>query len=595
MPTWGRFRCRPRGRYECRGGVANLAGLEFSNDLCYAPNGTPLDPLRTYPSDRLKPLVVRRVPDGYRTGGDHARNPPEADAIVKQIATCISDPRYANATMGVISLQGEAQARLIERKLLERVDPEVIEERRLLCGDAYAFQGDERDVMFLSMVAAETDDNGERQRIGPLAGDDARRRFNVAASRARDQLWLFHTVDSHSLSPICMRRSLLDYMLGSRRLLPEEEDAQFDSDFEREVFQRVAERGFHVRTQVEVGDARTHRYRIDLVVDGRQSCLAVECDGDRWHGLERYEADMARQRDLERAGWQFVRIRGSAFYRNPDEALKPLWKELERLGISPVSGADPEQPVETPDVDDLMLVRDGSRDEYETAELAWECVERFFREYGCLMIDDPELRWYQESWGALMRAGLTIWTRFEDPNHGYEILKLRAICLLVMYLGMYQQEPLGPVLGGNFSGHPWISEYLSSLKVNDQALREIACVEGFVPESIDSGSPRLGADDEHDEDEKGEVVREMVLALIEEENEPIYQALKAHYGGTTELFVALWNSRVRLHDVDPSEDVINAAPADLASLFSSRELGEKASVYDYVETGMRNWAIDSPW
>jgi hypothetical protein len=41
-----------------------------------------------------------------------------------------------------------------------------------------------------------------------------------------------------------------------------------------------------------------------------QGRLAVECDGDEWHGPDRYEQDMARQRDLERAGWQFVRFRG---------------------------------------------------------------------------------------------------------------------------------------------------------------------------------------------------------------------------------------------------------------------------------------------
>ncbi|GAH53950.1 unnamed protein product, partial [marine sediment metagenome] len=48
-----------------------------------------------------------------------------------------------------------------------------------------------------------------------------------------------------------------------------------------------------------------------------------------------YEQDMARQRDLERAGWQFVRIGGGDFYRDNDEALKPLWEELDRLGIKP--------------------------------------------------------------------------------------------------------------------------------------------------------------------------------------------------------------------------------------------------------------------
>jgi very-short-patch-repair endonuclease len=69
-----------------------------------------------------------------------------------------------------------------------------------------------------------------------------------------------------------------------------------------------------VRTQVCVGDPTSHRYRIDLVVEGMQGRLAVECDGDQWHGPDRYEQDMARQRDLERAGWNFVRIRGGDFY-----------------------------------------------------------------------------------------------------------------------------------------------------------------------------------------------------------------------------------------------------------------------------------------
>ena len=119
--------------------------IQFSNDLCYASNGTPLDPLRAYPANRLQPLVLRHVAEGYRIGGtQNAQNPPEADAVVGQIEACVKDPRYAGRTMGVISLQGEGQAKLIEQRLLKTLDPEVIEERRLICGDAYAFQGDER-------------------------------------------------------------------------------------------------------------------------------------------------------------------------------------------------------------------------------------------------------------------------------------------------------------------------------------------------------------------------------------------------------------------------------------------------------------------
>jgi REase_MTES_1575 len=106
-------------------------------------------------------------------------------------------------------------------------------------------------------------------------------------------------------------------------------------------------------------------YRIDLVVEGMQGRLAVECDGDEWHGPDRYEQDMARQRDLERAGWQFVRIRGGSFYRDRGKATEQLWNELERLGIKPggidEAAAEPPPPasgqgVERTEVDEIVLV-----------------------------------------------------------------------------------------------------------------------------------------------------------------------------------------------------------------------------------------------
>ena len=36
---------------------------------------------------------------------------------------------------------------------------------------------------------------------------------------------------------------------------------------------------------------------------------------------------------LERAHWTFERVRGSAFYRDPDTALLPLWERLSGLGV----------------------------------------------------------------------------------------------------------------------------------------------------------------------------------------------------------------------------------------------------------------------
>src|SRR5579875_2453609 len=110
-------------------------------------------------------------------------------------------------------------------------------------------------------------------------------------------------------------------------------EASFDSEFERDVYRHIVARGYRVKTQFRVG-----RYRIDLVIEGQRGRLAVELDGDAYHGADRFEADRDRQAILERLGWTFHRIRGSAYYRDPDEAMSFLWERLENLDIRPAGG-----------------------------------------------------------------------------------------------------------------------------------------------------------------------------------------------------------------------------------------------------------------
>jgi len=89
-----------------------------------------------------------------------------------------------------------------------------------------------------------------------------------------------------------------------------------------------------------------------MVVEGGGRRLAIECDGDRYHPIEKLAADMDRQAILERLGWQFVRIRGSAFYRNQELAMQQVFKRLEELEIPPESHIDETQ------VSDMTLIHE---------------------------------------------------------------------------------------------------------------------------------------------------------------------------------------------------------------------------------------------
>jgi very-short-patch-repair endonuclease len=308
--------------------------IEFSNGLCY---GGKIMPLREQPADpSWRSVVDIFLEDGFREKGTDT-NVAEASFIVEKIASLCAEPAYDGKTFGVISLIGDAQAGLIESRLVDRLGEKEMERRQIRCGNAYHFQGDERDVMFLSLVAAA----GEGRRIGAMTKEADRQRINVAASRARDQMWCVRSVSLEELHPDDMRAALIRHCQNPGLVSAAVEDVEaaggFDSDFERSVYRRIVARGYRVKTQYHVG-----RYRIDQVIEGSGASggrrLALELDGDAYHGPDRFEADRDRQAILERLGWTFHRIRGSAYYRDPDEAMSFLWERLENLDIRPAGG-----------------------------------------------------------------------------------------------------------------------------------------------------------------------------------------------------------------------------------------------------------------
>ena len=306
--------------------------IEFSNRLSYEDE--PLIPLRQFGTDRLSPVIAHEyVPGAERIG---LVNIDEAEALVTKVKELCNDPRYTDRTMGVISLVADAQARRIHQRLLTVLGPDEMDRRKLVCGNAYDFQGDDRDVMFLSLVDSPPGSGRTLNRIGD---PNASKRFNVAMSRARDQVWLFHSVQRSDVKHEDLRARLLDHFehppFGDEDfdvgvVHPDIRREPFESLFEQRVYLKLRDRGYRVRPQVKVSGTN---YRIDLVVYGGATRLAVECDGDVWHGMDRFEADLERQLVLERAGWRFFRLLESEFYRNREGSLAPLWQLLAGVGI----------------------------------------------------------------------------------------------------------------------------------------------------------------------------------------------------------------------------------------------------------------------
>lgn len=302
--------------------------IEFSKAQFYSHRLLPLR-LPTA-SERLDPpLVDILVEDGYRKG---KTNPPEADCIVSEIEKIASDPTMASRTIGVTTLLGQEQASLIYGRIEQIVGTETMERHHIRVGDPTAFQGDERDIMFISLVAEGND--------APLSGTAYEQRFNVAASRARDRMILVRSVELDGLRQSDkLRRALLEHFrvpFASEGRSAATRRERCESPFETEMFDMLAELGFRIDTQVPVGN-----FRIDLVVEGENDRrLAIECDGDRYHGPDKWSEDMARQRVLERAGWEVWRCFASRFVRDRAGVLDELLALLAERGIAPVGVTD---------------------------------------------------------------------------------------------------------------------------------------------------------------------------------------------------------------------------------------------------------------
>ena len=288
----------------------------------------PLIPLRIPTSSEklTPPLIDVYVKNGHRD--ERAKiNILEAKAIVDEIKILVSDQKFKGRSIGIISLIGAQQAKYIQDKLLSELGEDVFQEYQIACGDAATFQGKERDIMFLSMVVGVNQGAVMNRR-------DAEQRMNVALSRARDRMYLYRSIEEADLNNDSdLRLKILRHFSSpmSQQEHIENPIDLCDSGFERDVYKRLIDKGYHVTPQVKVG-----AFSIDLVVEGENDQrLAIELDGDKYHPPEKWMDDWKRQRTMERVGWTFWRCWGSSYTIDPDGCIHELIGVLHSMKILP--------------------------------------------------------------------------------------------------------------------------------------------------------------------------------------------------------------------------------------------------------------------
>ncbi|MBD5657814.1 MAG: DUF559 domain-containing protein, partial [Candidatus Eremiobacteraeota bacterium] len=310
--------------------------IAFSNEQFYDGR------LVTFPTPSERSgLGVRLVKcaSSYDRGGTR-QNRIEAAAVAR-LAHEHAKTR-PEETLGIIAFS-QAQQRAIEDALEieSTADPSTAPyfsesretSQRVFVKNLESVQGDERDVIILSVGYGKDADGKISYNFGPLNRAGGGRRLNVAVTRAKNEMIVVSSIDDRDLDAEKCReggpflvRSYLAYVRagGTLKGAVSVTGRGVDSPFEEDVRLVLSKAGY--RTHLQVGASG---YRIDIAVchpdrEG-EYILAVECDGATYHGTPTArDRDRLRDRILKSFGWNVYRIWSRDWFRRRADEIERL-------------------------------------------------------------------------------------------------------------------------------------------------------------------------------------------------------------------------------------------------------------------------------
>ncbi len=267
-------------------------------------------------------VKVHHVPDGIYDRGGRRDNPREAQVVADLVIDHFR--QTPDQTLGVIAFsypQMNAIEDEIERRLRQAPDLERYFDGDRLEGffvkNLETVQGDERDVILLSVGYGRDAQGKMTQNFGPLNRAGGARRLNVAVTRARRKVVVVYSIQARDIEATTSGsashlRQYLDFAERGMEALRPEKEARSGSlaahALETEVQAELAKLGYRAVPQIGCS-----AYRIDLgVLDPQKpGCylLGVEFDGPSYN-----QAATARDRDrlrpevLKQLGWTLHRI-----------------------------------------------------------------------------------------------------------------------------------------------------------------------------------------------------------------------------------------------------------------------------------------------
>ena len=335
-------------------------------------------------------LVYHYLPETAYDRGGSRNNREEARIVAEQVMEhARSRP---DLTLGVSTFStAQMEAVQNELELRRREDPSCEQtffnahpEEPFFVKNLENVQGDERDVILISIGYGRSADGNLTMNFGPLNQDGGERRLNVLITRARRRCEVFTnlTADDIDLSRtntdeggpspgvVALKRYLKYAQTGELdRKEPIGKDP--DSPFEEEVADALRELGFQVDHQI--GSAG---YFIDLGVKDPERpgryLLGIECDGATYHSAQSArDRDRLRQQVLEGLGWRIHRIWSTDWFKTPDRELRKVTEAIKaaKVHVPPQPPVVPPKPKPAPDPPKPQPQKNAATEKYRVAEL----------------------------------------------------------------------------------------------------------------------------------------------------------------------------------------------------------------------------------
>jgi superfamily I DNA and/or RNA helicase/very-short-patch-repair endonuclease len=320
--------------------------ISFSNHYFYD------NQLITFPPNCIddigRGIRLEYLSDGVWDRGKSRKNRREARKAAKLAIEHFTN--FPERSLGVVALnasQREAIEEAIGEELLDRPDLQTFfdtsrQHEPFFVKSLENVQGDERDVILISVGYGKSADGNLTLNFGPLNMDGGWRRLNVLVTRAKWQIILLTSLRSselHRINPQNLGASALkNFIEYAERggLLPVDTNTTLNNevetnDFEDSVRDVLTEKGFSVDAQVGVG-----RFRIDLAVKDPKNpskyLIGIECDGATYHSSKvARDRDLLREEILRDMGWNLHRVWSTEWFHNRELAIQLMLDSIKRV------------------------------------------------------------------------------------------------------------------------------------------------------------------------------------------------------------------------------------------------------------------------